>query len=252
MPTGNVDVRRAGDRFCTLAAGSRSWHCFSFGPHYDPANTGFGPLVACNDELLESGGGYDPHRHADVEIVTWVVSGSLTHIDSVCGRRAIGPAGVQRLSAGSGVVHSEKAESQTNGGQSGTVQATRFIQMWLTPDEPGGEPAYDQRLIEPEALTSGYCVVASGRPEHRSRGAIPIARAGAALLARRLVEDQSVSLPDADLLHLFVVRGAVELDTGATLVEGDSARMRSAEQVVVECRSPAEILVWQLDEPLRL
>lgn len=251
MPTGNVDVRRAGDRFCTLSAGSRSRHCFSFGPHYDPANTGFGPLVACNDELLEPGGGYDPHRHADVEIVTWVVSGSLTHVDSVSGRRVIGPAEVQRLSAGSGVVHSEKAELPSDGGLAG-LEPTRFIQMWLTPDEPGGEPAYDQRLIEPEDLTSGYCVVASGRPEHRGGAAVPVARAGAALLARRLVEDQSAPLPDADLLHLFVVSGAVELDTGATLVEGDSARMRSVAQVAVECRSPAEILVWQLDEPLRL
>ena len=105
-----IDYRVARERFRTDAEGRTTWHSFSFGAHYDPGNVGFGSLVAHNDELLPPGTGYPDHPHTDLEIVTWVLSGALRH-RSTAGSGSIGPGQVQRLSYGSGVVHSEVADS---------------------------------------------------------------------------------------------------------------------------------------------
>ncbi len=127
-----IEYRPGADRFVTRAEGRTTWHSFSFGAHYDPGNVGFARLVAHNDERLPPGTGYDDHPHADLEIVTWVLTGALRHTSTV-GSGVIGPGQVQRLSAGSGVVHSEVADGP---------EETRFLQAWVRPDEPGLEPDY--------------------------------------------------------------------------------------------------------------
>jgi uncharacterized cupin superfamily protein len=101
-----IDVRRAAERFSTRTEWLASRHSFSFGEHYDPANVGFAALVAHNDDVVAVGAGYDTHPHADTEIVTWVLEGSLVHLDSRGGSHVLGPGSVQLLSAGSGVLHS--------------------------------------------------------------------------------------------------------------------------------------------------
>ena len=149
----------------TRAEGRTTWHSFSFGAHYDPANVGFGRLVAHNDEQLPPGTGYADHPHADLEIVTWVLSGALRHTSTV-GSGVIGPGQVQRLSAGSGVVHSEVADGP---------EETRFLQAWVRPDEPGLEPGY---LATPTSRwATGWTCVADGD----GAGVVPIAAAGTAL-----------------------------------------------------------------------
>src|SRR5689334_8008817 len=128
-----INVRRAGERYRggEPAAGNETWHAFSFGAHYDPDNVGFGLLSACNEEHLAPGAGFAEHPHRDVEIVTWVVEGVLEHRDSAGHFGIVRPGQAQRLSAGSGVRHTE------NNAEEGPL---RFVQMWLHPQVLGGAP----------------------------------------------------------------------------------------------------------------
>lgn len=123
-----VDLRRTAERYRSAPAdGIETRHAFSFAGHYDPKNTHFGALLACNEELLAPGAGFEPHRHRDVEILTWVLEGALAHRDGDGHAGVVRPGMVQHLSAGSGVTHTER-----NVG--GADVPVRFIQMWLQPD----------------------------------------------------------------------------------------------------------------------
>src|SRR6188472_4571828 len=124
--TPEIDVRRATTRDVTKIDWLDSKHSFSFGQHYDPANTHHGLLLVNNDDVVAPGTGFDTHPHRDMEIVTWVLEGSLEHRDSMGNSGVIYPGLAQRMSAGTGVLHSEK-----NGSASDTVH---FVQMWVIPD----------------------------------------------------------------------------------------------------------------------
>ena len=230
-----VDVRRAGSRFTTEAPGIRTRHSFSFGRHYDPANVGHTVLVAHNDDRVEPGSGYDLHPHADLEIVTWVLSGSLVHQDSEGHAHVVGPGQVQRLSAGSGVRHSERNDAP------GADEPTRFVQMWVLPDEAGLRPSYDLAAVSPHGLTP----LASGIAGLDA--AVRIHTTGAALHVARLAPGEAVTLPDGPRLHVFVARGAADLEGAGRLDEGDAARF-SGEGAprLTTGHAPAEVLVWQL------
>ena len=133
----SVEVRRGTVRFLTRESGRSTRHSFSFGSHYDPENVAFGPMVCHDDHLLRPGAGFPDHPHRELEIVTWVLSGALVHADDHGHQGAVVPGTVQVLSAGSGVVHAEVAHESSG--------PTRFVQVWLTPDEAGSEPAYPRR-----------------------------------------------------------------------------------------------------------
>src|SRR5436305_14479837 len=124
-----VDIHRSADRFATRLSWLDSRHSFSYGPHYDPANVRFGLLVASNHDTVAAGAGFDPHPHRDMEIVSWVLAGRLEHADDRGHRGVVRPGRAQLTSAGSGIVHSERAY----GG--GPVE---FVQMWVLPAELGG------------------------------------------------------------------------------------------------------------------
>jgi redox-sensitive bicupin YhaK (pirin superfamily) len=235
-----IDVRRAGERFTTTAAGLLTRHSFSFGAHYDPANVGLAVLVAHNDDRVAPGAGYDTHPHQDLEIVTWVLEGSLVHQDSA-GRTAVArPGFAHRLSAGRGVLHSERNDAP------GADAPTRFVQMWLRPDEPGLAPSYEQREVD---ACSGLVAVVSGVPGLDGAARLPIA--GAALLVARLAPGESALLPDAAHLHVFVARGAVQLEGAGGLEEGDAARFSGEGGPRLTGTAGgggqrAEVLVWRL------
>jgi redox-sensitive bicupin YhaK (pirin superfamily) len=219
-----IEYRAGGDRFVTRAEGRTTRHSFSFGSHYDPANVGFAQLVAHNDEALPLGTGYDDHPHADLEIVTWVLSGALRHTSTV-GSGVIGPGRVQRLSAGSGVVHSEVADGP---------EETRFLQAWMRPDEPGLEPSYASADV---AIGDAWTTVAG------QEGAVPIASAGTALHVTDLAAGQRLGLPDAERLHVFVARGRVML--GERLLEqGDAARLVDEGGRRVTAETDTHLVVW--------
>ncbi len=216
-------LHRAGDRYPggDPAAGIDTRHAFSFGPHYDPDNIRFGALIACNEERLAPGAGFEEHPHSHTEIVTWVVEGELTHRDSAGHETVVRPGGLQHLSAAAGVRHVERND--------GTVPLT-FVQMWLAPREPGGEPSYAH--VPGPAGTASHAVPA----------------AGAVLHVRRPAAGERTPLPDGDFLYVHVVRGRAELD-GRGLGPGDAARITGARGLELTATEPAEILAWAMGSP---
>lgn len=230
-----IDVRRAGERFTTTTDWLTSRHSFSFGPHYDPSNVGQAVLVAHNDDVVAPGRGYDLHPHADLEIVTWVLEGSLVHEDSHGHCGVTRPGVVQRLSAGSGVQHSERNDAP------GATAPTRFVQMWVLPDEPGLPPSYALSPVDVHGLTP----LASGIRDLDA--AVRIHTSGAALHVARLGAGETVVLPDAPRLHVFVARGSVDLEGAGRLDEGDAARFTAdGGPRATGASAAAEVLVWQL------
>ncbi|MDF3297352.1 pirin family protein [Streptomyces tropicalis] len=215
-----MDVRRADERYRggEEAAGIDSWHAFSFGPHYDPGNLRFGAVIACNEERLAPGAGFGEHPHSHTEIVTWVVEGELTHRDSAGHVTVVRPGDVQRLSAAGGVRHVERNDGS---------RPLTFVQMWLAPLRPGGDPAYE--IVRGIADSTPYAV-----PE-----------AGAMLHVRRLAAGERTAVPDAARLYVHVVRGEVRLD-GTVLGPSDAARITDAEGVEAVGVTDAELLVWEM------
>ncbi|MDG9717137.1 pirin family protein [Streptomyces sp. DH24] len=215
-----MDVRRAGERYPggDRAAGIESWHAFSFGPHYDPDNLRFGALIACNEEHLAPGAGFDEHPHSHTEIVTWVVEGELTHRDSTGHETRVRPGDVQRLSSAGGVRHVERND--------GDAPLT-FVQMWLAPREPGGDPRYE--IVPGIADATPYAV-----PE-----------AGAMLHVRRLTPGGRTAIPDAAHVYVHVVHGEATL-AGTHLHAGDAARITGARDLTATAKTETALLIWEM------
>lgn len=245
MAGGTIEVRRADTRFRTVTEGTDTQHSFSFGPHYDPGNVGFGPLLVHNDDRVRSGAGYPDHPHADAEILTWVLDGSLVHSDTTGHRGVVTPGLAQRLSAGTGVVHAERNDAYRSD-PGAPVVPVRFVQMWLRPDTPGAPPAYAARPVEEADLAAGWRPVASG--DHPD-AAVSVATRGATLWVTRLTPGVSRLLPVGPQLHVFVATGAVEAETVGRLVEGDALRLSGGAQLRLTGVRPAEVLVWTMMVP---
>jgi hypothetical protein len=259
-----ITVRRAGDRFETRTDWLESRHSFSFGRHYDVANTHFGLLLVNNDDLVDPGTGFDTHPHRDMEIITWVLQGALVHQDSQGHNGLIHPGLAQRMSAGRGILHSEKNDSWRLTGGPEHRDPLRFVQMWVRPDEAGADPGYEQLEIGAELSRGGLVAVASGRPGRRDEAAIRIRQKDAALHAARLAPGARVTLPTAPFVHLYVPQGTVTLEGAAegglgegtlgggalgegTLGEGAAARIEDSEgQRVTAGPDGAEILLWEM------
>ena len=242
----DTDLRRAEDRMHTKWSWLDSRHSFSFGRHFDPTNTHFGLLLVSNDDVVDPGTGFETHPHEDMEIVTWVLQGQLVHQDSEGNADVIYPGLAQRMSAGTGILHSEKNDVWRMTGQAEHTDPVHFIQMWVVPDEPGIRPGYEQLEIDDELLRGGLVPVASGMPRDEGRSAIRIKQKDAALFAARLSTGGSVPLPTAPYVHLFVARGTVQLEGAGLLSAGDAARITAAEGQRVTALEPAEIMVWEM------
>jgi quercetin 2,3-dioxygenase len=234
-----VDIRRATDRGTSTTEWLDSKHSFSFASYYDPANTHHGLLLVNNDDVVAPGAGFDTHPHRDMEIVTWVLEGSLEHRDSMGNTGVIYPGLAQRMSAGTGILHSEK-----NGSGSERVH---FVQMWVVPDEAGIEPEYQQADIDDGQLAGNLVTIASGIHDD---AAIRLHNKNAALHGARLQPGDAVALPDAPLLHLFVPRGEVMLEGAGRLAEGDAARFTGTAGQRVTASAPSEILIWEMHADL--
>lgn len=241
--TPQVDIRRAADRFHTRIDWLDSRHSFSFGRHHNPTNTHHGVLLVNNDDVVAPGSGFETHPHRDMEIVTWVLTGSLVHQDSEGHSGVIYPGLAQRMSAGTGILHSEKNDSWRLHGEQHS-DPVHFVQMWVIPDTPGITPGYEQRDIAAADLAAGLVTVASGMPQHEA--AIRIRNRYAALHVARLQPGETAHLPEAPFLHLFVPRGSVELEGAGALEPGDAVRFTATGGQRVTALSAAEILVWEM------
>ncbi len=210
-------VQRSDARFVTHGDGWVGRFCFSYGEHYEPSNVSFGMLVACNDFVIEPGAGFGRHHHGGVEVVSWVLSGTLLH-DEV---NLLPTGSLQLLSTGAGVEHSE-----TNPGPA----PLRLLQMWLVPEENGLEPAH--HLVE---APSSYGLVD-----------LPLRQPAATLYAGSLAPGSRVELPDAPFVFVFVADGTVEL-AGESLEPGDSARLSAP--AALTATTDARVLVWAMKQP---
>ncbi len=241
-----VDIRRAADRAVTRTDWLDSRHSFSFGGHYDPANTHHGVLLVHNDDIVAPGRGFDTHPHRDMEIVTWVLRGALAHQDSAGHVGVIGPGLAQRMSAGRGILHAERNAAAADG----TGEEVRFVQMWVAPDTRGLDPGYEQAEIDGRRLAAGLVPVVSGLAHHHATGAVRIANRFAALHVARLRPGASVELPRAPYLHLFVAVGEVTLAGAGPLRAGDAARLTATSPQRVSATAPTEILLWEMHADL--
>jgi hypothetical protein len=250
-----ISTRNAGDRFETRTDWLASRHSFAFGRHYDVDNTHFGLLLVNNDDVVQPGTGFDTHPHRDMEIVTWVLGGALVHQDSEGHSGVIYPGLAQRMSAGRGILHSEKNDSWVLTGGPEHHDPVRFVQMWVAPDESGLDPGYEQLEIGDALRTGALVPVASGRPGDRGEAAIRIRQKDATLHAARLAPGASVTLPAAPFVHLYVPQGAVMLEGAEAqpLAEGAAARICDGDgpRVTAAGLSGAEILVWEMHSALR-
>lgn len=252
MTTTVLDVRRANeDRMHTTLRWLDSHHSFSFGHHWDPHNTHFGLLLVNNDDVIAPGTGFDTHPHRDMEIVTWVLRGQLVHQDSEGHSGVIYPGLAQRMSAGRGILHSERNDAWRLTGGSEHDDPVHLVQMWVVPDEPHIDPGYQQLEIADELLRGGLVPVASGMPQHDGASAIRIKQRDAALHASRMRPGDAVTLPDAPYVHLFVPQGTVTLEGAGELTTGDAVRIAGGGgQRVVAGPDGAEILVWEMHATL--
>ena len=196
-----------------------------------------------DDDVLQPDTGFQTHPHQDMEIVTWVLDGQLEHTDSEGNKGVIYPGLAQRMSAGTGIWHSEM--NATSGAP------VHFVQMWVLPDMKRLQPGYEQLDISQELARGGLVPVASGRDDH---AAIRIRQKDAVLWAGKLQPGKQVRIPDAPFVHLYVAVGGVDLRDVGRLETGDAVRLTYASErfAVADSVTGAEILIWEMASGISL
>ena len=183
-----------------------------------------------------------------MEIVTWVLNGSLVHQDSEGHAGVIYPNLAQRMTAGTGIRHSEKNDRPAVNPDA--ERPVNLIQMWVVPDEPEVTPGYEQLELDPADLRGRLAVVASGMTRHRDQAAIRIRNRYAALHVARLGPGESVAIPDAPFAHVYLARGRMDLEEAGSLVAGDAARLTTAGERRLTAAEASEVLVWEMHASL--
>ncbi len=216
---GSIDIRHAENRFTSTRDGITTHHSFSFDAHYDATNVSFGPLIAHNDELLAPRAGYEAHGHRDVDIVTWVLEGTLLHEDSTGTRSTVTSGTVQRLTAGTGVTHSE-----SNGG--GPDETLRFVQLWFALPTTDVSPSYGTWTLEDEDDGVGFTTVADSGPG--PHGSTTLAAPGVDVAVGYLDAETQAAIGGPDMghphFHLYVATGSLRTREGDQLMPGDAVR----------------------------
>ena len=241
-----IEVRRAGDRGYADHGWLRSFHSFSFADYWDPKHVEFGALRVINEDRVVPGAGFATHGHRDMEIVSYVLEGALAHKDSMgngsAGGAALGkeagvirPGDVQRMSAGTGVRHSEFNHAAD--------LTTHFLQIWILPQRAGIEPGYEQKHFDATAKRGRLAVVASpdGRDDSVTIHADASIRAGLFDGAERLEQ----AIDPTRITYVHVVRGAIRVNDHS-LRSGDAARIEGESRLVLEGGQDAEVLVFDL------
>jgi redox-sensitive bicupin YhaK (pirin superfamily) len=233
-----LKIRRASERGHADHGWLSSRHTFSFADYYDPAHMGFRALRVINEDRVAPGQGFPRHPHRDMEIVSYVLDGALAHRDSMGTGSTIRPGDVQRMSAGTGVAHSEYNDSKAD--------PVHFLQIWLMPSQRGIAPSYEQKTFTPEQKLGQLRVVAS--PDGRDSSVT--LHTDATLYAGLFGSGQSARLDLAPGRHAWVhvARGSARVN-GQDLAAGDAVALSDEAAVVVEGRPEAElgeVLVFDL------
>jgi redox-sensitive bicupin YhaK (pirin superfamily) len=207
-----ITIRSSRDRGQANFGWLDTRHTFSFGNYYDPAHMGFGPLRVINEDKVTPSQGFSTHGHRDMEIITYVLDGGLAHKDNIGNGSVIRPGDVQRMSAGTGILHSEYNASDTD--------PVHFLQIWVLPEANGLEPSYEQTYVAPEEKQGTLRLIGS---RNGLDGSVTIHQ-DLNLYATRLSSQQSVThaLAPGRVAWLQVVQGAVSVN-GQHLTAGDGA-----------------------------
>jgi quercetin 2,3-dioxygenase len=239
-----VTIRRGTDRHQTRIGWLHGRHSFDTGIDPIGTDTHHGVLVVSNHDTIAPRSGFDTHPHRNMEIVTWVLDGSLVHQDSEGHAGVIYPNLAQRMTAGTGIRHSERNDRSS--ASPGAAEPLDLIQMWVIPDEAEAAPGYEQIELNPAELQGRLAVVASGLPRHRSQAAIRIRNRFAALHVARLSPGDAVTVPDAPFAHVYLARGRMDLESEGTLDAGDAARLTAAGERRLTAEEPSEVLIWEM------
>jgi redox-sensitive bicupin YhaK (pirin superfamily) len=237
-----ISIRRSAERGFADHGWLKSFHTFSFAGYHDPAHMGFGNLRVINEDRVEAGQAFGTHSHRDMEIVSYVLEGELAHQDSMgngapgaANSGVIRPGDVQRMSAGSGVTHSESNYS--------IDQVTHFLQIWILPDRRGIQPGYEQRHFDDESKRGRLRLIVS---QNGRDGSVTV-NADASIYAGLFDAGASAELRIAPgrLAYVHIVRGEIEVN-GHRLAAGDAAKFRGEPVVSLANGTHAEVLVFDL------
>jgi quercetin 2,3-dioxygenase len=230
-----ISIRKSAERGRTKIDWLDSRHTFSFGEYFDPAQSGFRALRVINEDRVRAGAGFPTHGHRDMEIVTYVLEGALEHKDSLGTGSIIRPGEVQRMSAGSGITHSEFNHSQS--------EPVHFLQIWIVPSTRGIAPGYEQREIEVGNAKSGLVPIASS--DGRDKSVTIHQDAGLSMAKLERGQTLDIELKPGRYGWIQVARGGVVVNK-LPLEEGDGAAISDESKVSVVADSPAEVLFFDL------
>jgi redox-sensitive bicupin YhaK (pirin superfamily) len=236
-----TEVRRGADRGYAEHGWLKSFHSFSFADYNDPEHVNFGPLRVINEDFIAPSSGFGTHGHRDMEIITYVLEGELTHKDSMSSGgdkgAQIRPGDVQRMSAGRGVLHSEFNQS--------TDQPVHLLQIWIMPNVHGITPSFEEKRFADEDKRGRLRLVAS--PDGRDQSVT--IHANASLYVGRFdgAEKTTFDVAEGRRAYVHVARGSVVVD-GTALVAGDALKVSAAGGIVIESGREAEVLLFDLGE----
>jgi len=232
------EVRRSNERGYADHGWLQSFHTFSFADYFDPRHTEFGPLRVINEDRVQAGAGFGTHGHRDMEIISYVLAGELSHKDSMGNGSTIRPGDVQRMSAGSGVRHSEFNPSAT--------RPVHFLQIWIQPSTHGIQPSYEEKRFPEDEKRGRLRIIAS--PD-RADGSLLIhqdARVYAGLFDGP--ESATLEIGAGRRVYVHVARGALTA-SGTHLNAGDALKLTGVSELTLQKGQQAEVLVFDLPGP---
>ena len=232
-------LRKSAERGYADHGWLKSYHSFSFANYFDPAHMGFGNLRVINEDRIDPGTGFGTHGHRDMEIISYVLSGNLAHQDSMGNVKGIPPGDVQRMSAGSGVRHSEFNHAQG--------EPTHFLQIWIEPNVTGIDPGYEQKTVPDSAKRGQLALVAAPAADAQSAEYAVQIHADARMFAGLFNGDEAahLSLDQARKAYVFLVRGSLQVN-GHALRAGDAAMLQNELALSLSHGENAEVLVFDL------
>ncbi|MCA1557404.1 MAG: pirin family protein [Acidobacteria bacterium] len=230
-----ITIRRSDERGHFNFGWLNTYHTFSFGDYYDPRNMGFRSLRVINEDWVNPARGFPTHPHRDMEIITYILEGALEHRDSMGTGSMIRPGEVQRMSAGTGVTHSERNPSDE--------EAVHLLQIWIMPDKRNYQPGYEQKTYADEEKRGRLRLIASPDGSDDSVTIHQDARLYASLIEPGQVVTQNLA-PNRHA-WLQIARGAVEVN-GQMLNQSDGAAISNEESLVIKAREASEILLFDL------
>jgi hypothetical protein len=230
-----IEIRRSADRGHAEHGWLESRHTFSFADYYDPDFMGFGPLRVINEDRVQPGQGFGTHGHRDMEIVSYVLEGALEHRDSMGNGSVLRPGFVQRMSAGTGVRHSEFNHSDSD--------LVHFLQIWIVPDKAGLEPGYEEKQFPDTEKQGALRLIASRDGRDGSVVVHQDVDLYASLLAKG--DELEYAARPGRRTWIQVVRGEVDVN-GETLRGGDGAAIVDEKSLRIRGKAPAEILVFDM------